>query len=491
MRCMISLRTLIRSFGLLVVVALSLVMSADSAAAPCPNCPELPPQPHALVCPPEKPLSPQSATLEHTPSAKFGKIADAFSVSSTGDAVYSISLNVPPGRLGMEPHLSLAYDSGSGEGPFGTGFGLSGLSSITRCASNIAQDHRIRGVRYDAEDNFCLDGLRLVPVPVSNEHTVYGSPTGEYRTFPDTFRRVQAFATAGPDKGPQFFTVETKSGRTIEYGRDPMSGFNGRVMGKDGVVRAWAVTLESDRHTNTIAYTYRNDREFPGDGHTITHVPLRIDYTGNTGADLAATHAVVFDTFDYIQHASAFTGGMLTNHRLAVSRIRMLGPGDAPVRMYNLTWNTGVNGRSRIEMVQECAASFTDCRPSTRLSWLDQPGNGFTEIDTKIAYPTRAPGKYYTPTSNSSQDIGYALLEMDPSYKWLLADVTGDGLSDLVVSQASLVGGEPPTVGNPPVSMLRWLRTIYFLLPSVTMTIPVAQSRTGMSRPTSVERSPA
>jgi RHS repeat-associated protein len=435
----------------MVVVALSLVVSADSVAAPCPNCPELPPQPHALMCPPAKSLTPAGATREEgQPSIKVGKIADAFSVSSTGEAVYSISLNVPAGRLGMEPHLSLSYNSGSGEGPFGMGFGLSGLSSITRCASNIAQDHRIRGVRYDDEDNFCLDGLRLVPVPVSNGHTVYGAPTGEYRTFPDTFRRVQAFATAGPAKGPQFFTVETKSGRTLEYGHDPMLGFNGRVMGKDGVVRAWAVTLESDRHANTIAYSYRNDREVPGNGHTITHVPQRIDYTGNSGAGTAATHAVVFDTFDYIQHANAFTGGMLTNHKPAVSRIRMLGPGDLPVRSYILSWNSGANGRARIEIVQECGgASFTDCRPPTRLTWLDQPGNGFTEVDTNIAYPTRAPGKPYTPTSATSLDVGYPLQELDPSYKWLLADVTGDGLSDLVISQASLVSSDPPKEGQP------------------------------------------
>ena len=235
---MTSLLTLTRALGLMIVVALSFVVSADSSAAPCPNCPELPPQPHALVCPSEKPLSPAGPTREERPSPKVGKIADAFSVSSTGEAVYSLSLNVPPGRLGMEPHLTLSYNSGSGEGSFGMGFGLSGLSSITRCPSTIAQDHRIRGVRYDTEDNFCLDGLRLVPVPVTPSHTEYGTATGEYRTFPDTFRRVRAFATAGLAKGPQFFTVETKSGRTAEYGRDVGITVSGRVMGRDGLVRA-------------------------------------------------------------------------------------------------------------------------------------------------------------------------------------------------------------------------------------------------------------
>ena len=438
------LRALIRALALMLVVALCLVVSADSAAAPCPDCPELPPQPQVLVCPSEKALKGVGLTREEEPSEKVGKIADAFSVSSTGEAVYSVSLNVPPGRLGMEPHLALSYSSGSGEGPFGMGFGLTGLSSINRCASNYSHDHRIRGVRYDSEDNLCLDGLRLVQVPVTpSGHSAYGDPSSEYRTFPDTFRRVRAFATAGLAKGPQFFTVETKSGRTLEYGHDvaPGASFNGRVMGKDGLVRAWAVTLERDRHGNTITYSYRNDRQVPGDGHTITHVPLRIDYTGSTASAVPATHAVVFDTFDYIQHARAYTGGMLTNHSPAVSRIRMLGPGDAPVRLYNLTWNTGENGRSRIEMIQECAgAGFTDCRPPTRLGWLDQPGNGFTEVDTGISYPAPPTQQPYTILDDTSVfGIGVPLSELDPSYKWLLADVTGDGLSDLVVSQTEWV----------------------------------------------------
>ena len=107
---MISPRTLTRTLGLMIVFALSLVVSADSSAAPCPNCPELPPQPHALVCPNEKALPPAGPTREERSSPKVGKIADAFSVSSTGEAVYSLSLNVPPGRLGMEPHLALSYN---------------------------------------------------------------------------------------------------------------------------------------------------------------------------------------------------------------------------------------------------------------------------------------------------------------------------------------------------------------------------------------------
>jgi RHS repeat-associated protein len=408
-----SIQRLRPALGLLVVIALCLVTSADAAAMP------------GLSCPAENPLKNEKEVDEGVDPtlARVGKIPDAFSVASTGEALYSLTLNVPPGRQGMEPHLALAYDSSAGEGPFGMGFALSGLSSITRCASTIAQDHRIRGVRYDQEDNFCLDGLRLVPVAPTVEHSVYGVALHEYRTFPDTFRRVRAFG-AEPALGPQWFIVETKTGRTLQYGERGGTP-NGRVMGKNGVVRAWAVTRELDRHANTIDYVYRNDREMPGDGHTLTHVPRRIDYTGNeAGAWIAPTHAVVFDTQDWPSHVTAYTGGMETRLAPRVFRIRMLGPNEAPVRSYELTWSAGENGRTRIEKVTECAgADVAACRPPTRFDWMDQPGMGFKEVDTGIAYPRE---------------------QADPSYKWLLADVTGDGLSDLVVSQVRITQDAVP-----------------------------------------------
>src|SRR6185437_3493956 len=96
-----------------------------------------------------------------------GTAAGSFAVSPTGQATYTIPIVVPPGRLGMEPRLAVAYDSSRGEGPLGVGFALQGLSAVTRCPSNIAQDGRIRSVRYDSDDKLCLDGVRLVPVPKS------------------------------------------------------------------------------------------------------------------------------------------------------------------------------------------------------------------------------------------------------------------------------------------------------------------------------------
>src|SRR3954468_7238169 len=52
-------------------------------------------------------------------SEKFG----ATSVTGTGST--SIPIALSPGRAGFGPQLSLSYDSGSGNGPYGIGWNLS------------------------------------------------------------------------------------------------------------------------------------------------------------------------------------------------------------------------------------------------------------------------------------------------------------------------------------------------------------------------------
>ena len=49
----------------------------------------------------------------------------------TGTGSMSVPIATSPGRSGFGPQLSLSYDSGAGNGPFGFGWSLS-LPSITR-----------------------------------------------------------------------------------------------------------------------------------------------------------------------------------------------------------------------------------------------------------------------------------------------------------------------------------------------------------------------
>src|SRR5437764_1694070 len=78
----------------------------------------------------------------------------------TGTGSMTVPIAASPGRAGFGPQLSLSYDSGSGNGPFGLGWSLA-LPSITRRTDKGLPRYR------DAEESdvFILSGAEdLVPV---------------------------------------------------------------------------------------------------------------------------------------------------------------------------------------------------------------------------------------------------------------------------------------------------------------------------------------
>jgi hypothetical protein len=111
---------------------------------------------------PEVP-APPSLSLPKGGGAIRG-IGESFTINpATGGAAAAIPVAVSPGR-GIQPSLSLRYDSGCGNGPFGLGW---------RCDLPAIARRTDRGVpRYrDAEDSdtFLLDGEDLVPARIERD----------------------------------------------------------------------------------------------------------------------------------------------------------------------------------------------------------------------------------------------------------------------------------------------------------------------------------
>jgi hypothetical protein len=82
----------------------------------------------------------------------------------TGTGSMTVPIVTSPGRSGFGPQLSLSYDSGSGNGPFGFGWSL-GLPQITRKTDKGLPKYR------DAEESdvFILSGTEdLVPTLVQD-----------------------------------------------------------------------------------------------------------------------------------------------------------------------------------------------------------------------------------------------------------------------------------------------------------------------------------
>ena len=90
-------------------------------------------------------------------------IDEKFSVNpATGTGSLSVPIATSPGRSGVGPQLSLSYDSGAGNGPFGLGWDLS-LPAITRKTDKGLPRYQ----DADESDVFILSGAEdLVPVLV-------------------------------------------------------------------------------------------------------------------------------------------------------------------------------------------------------------------------------------------------------------------------------------------------------------------------------------
>ena len=298
---------------------------------------------------------------------EVGAVAGEFSVTPDGQAAYTVPIQVPPGVLGVEPRITVGYHSGGGNGVLGLGGRLSGFSSITRCAANIAEDGFAAGVRHAPTDRFCLDGVKLVAV-----NGDYGADGTEYRTVPESYRKVVshgAIAYPGGGAGPASFTVHIRSGGTLVFGNSD----NARVRhGVSHVVHEWRVGRLSDVNGNTIDYVYQ---EFGVGAATEKH-PVRIDYGANPLAGHGHHLAVHLAYEPRGDIASGFRSGIAFRQGLRLSSITTEADGDA-VKVYRFDYDQApASGESRLASIFECAADGVTCFAPTVFDW-STPASGW------------------------------------------------------------------------------------------------------------------
>lgn len=118
-----------------------------------------------------------------------GRTAGNFAVSPTGSAQYSVPIWAPPGPRGMQPNISLFYDSRSPIGPLGIGWSLAGLGQITRCNLTVAQDTTAAPVALVTGDGYCINGNRL---RLTSGAGTYGTAGSVYQT------EIADFSCAAP-----------------------------------------------------------------------------------------------------------------------------------------------------------------------------------------------------------------------------------------------------------------------------------------------------
>ncbi|MFN8282157.1 MAG: FG-GAP-like repeat-containing protein [Chitinophagales bacterium] len=312
-------------------------------------------------------------TYQNIPGDISGYTIGDFNVTDGGSAVYNIPIQVSPGTAGMDPKLSLTYNSQSGNGLLGQGWSLQGLGVISASSPTLAQDgfvsHSTSNLRYS------LEGERLVLV---NAGELNGGSGVEYRTEQNAFLKITSVGSLGfPSNNiPQYFEVKSNSGITSEYGNtsDSKMGVKGSNM-----PNFWLLNKAYDTKGNYMTITYQNSFPYTGE-----YYPLRIDYTGNSGAGLAPYASVVFyyesrpDTIYKSYQGSFFK----TTKRLKSIKCYYQA---TLVREYNITYDIS-STLSKISQIQECGLNG-NCFAPTIFNWNNNNSLSFTKYNnnTNIA----------------------------------------------------------------------------------------------------------
>ncbi|VVH50865.1 hypothetical protein BPUTSESOX_1104 [uncultured Gammaproteobacteria bacterium] len=321
-------------------------------------------------------------------SALVGSTAGALSVEQ-GAVNYSIPITMPPGISGMKPELSINYNSNSGNGLLGIGFGLSGLSAIHRCSKTIATDSMKGGVGYNDNDRYCLDGQRLIAISGQD-----GKSGSEYRTEIESFRRVKFTGN--------HWTVETKSGQAFEYGNTDDSKIE--AQGKS-IVRLWAVNKITDATNNAINYVYDEDKT-KGE-YTLQ----RINYGNNS---VRLTYADRSDT-----HTSYLAGSKLQQTK-RLNNITTYANNNS-VRTYGLEYQYyGTPKRSQLTSIEECVSG--DCLPKTKFRWNNKEAS-FGVNGKQWQSNLGGPGNWKNRPRHENGEYS------------MLIDMNGDGLLDRVLDR--------------------------------------------------------
>jgi len=218
-----------------------------------------------------RPQAPSPISLPKGGGAVRG-ISEKFSVNAAnGTGALSVSLPVSPGRPGFSPELTLRYDSGGGNGPFGMGWSLD-VPAITRRTDKGLP----RYVDAEESDIFVLAGAEdLVPLLDNvgqRAHTHRTVNNVEYDVSPylprveGLYARIERWTETG--SGATHWRTITNDNVTTLFGFDP-----------DSVIASGTDPRE--------VFSYLICRRFDGKGNLIVYTYAR---EGEEGVDLSAAH---------------------------------------------------------------------------------------------------------------------------------------------------------------------------------------------------------
>ncbi len=287
------------------------------------------------------PASSASISVKSTlnTSLEAGGSAINCDVNGIGQATSSIPIQVPPGTAGMQPQLSVVYQSQQESGILGYGWDVSGMSSISRTGRDIFHDNEARTVHFDGWDNFSLDGQRLIYTG------------GTYETEARSYSEIESHGWVGD--GPDWFSVKTKNGTYMEFGNTPDS----KILASGGAIMSWRLNKVMDANGNYIRYKY------------ITvgteSVIQKIEYTGNDIAGITPYNYIQFYYDTKPDASSKWVNGVKIKNSFILRQIKTYAEGSL-TKTYSFKYGKDIY--TKLIEVDEIGASGERYNP-IKISW--------------------------------------------------------------------------------------------------------------------------
>lgn len=346
-----------------------------------------------------------------------GKIPGELNVSPSGAATYTIPISCPPGINGMQPNLSLVYNSQSGNGIAGWGWNLGGLSMISRVPKNYYYDNEKSGIIWDKYSPLALDGQRLVV----NGPLESSSDTIEYRTENDESNKIVGYNITA--WGPKYFKVFQKDGNVLEYGDPsslasyfPIKSPSLTLPNTDFYNLGWAIHKITDPNHNFVEYIY-DTNPFSG-AYKFGDTRLSSIIYGHEENGNKQIVATIYLEYDDVYAAPAYIDGMETKNCNCLKRIIVKGLNTQILETYDLKYETerDIYHLASIKKTNADGESFLPIE----FTWGD---HSYTqEYSNSMTLEE-------TPRIRELGDEGYGIRSLVKYW----GDINGDGISDPLV----------------------------------------------------------
>jgi len=343
----------------------------------------------------------------------------------TGTLRYSIPIEVPSGRNGLSPELSMTYRSTNGNGWLGMGWEMEAgaIEQVKNGPPNTSFAFRRTGAVLD-----------LTNV----------SGTNEYRPLIEgEFNRIQKL-TAGD--GKIYWVVTNKAGVTFRFGYTTASRQDDPA--NPATINKWCLDRVQDTNGNFMTYTYFKDQ-----GQIYLD---RIDYTGN-GATGPTKYVKFYRDSTRTDAQAMYTIGFGVKTASRVKTIDVFANAKR-VRAYKLSYDySAVTGRSILTTVTEfgsdaqldasnTVASGTSLPPITLAYQSTEPAGGLFQGHTwNAGWVPVTPVRSNCITGDFDGDgkTDLACKSDSSGTNWYIALSTNSGDAWLVFSN-----GTPAELGN-------------------------------------------